>query len=160
MKSFEFLHYAGENSGFLLLLLTIWLLLITIFLVWLFLKVRRLIKGVNKGNLVEVINSLIEKENENTKDLKTVRDKLNVLKKDGLLHVQKLGLTKYNPFKEVGGDHSFSLTLLDGKGDGFVLTGLHTRDRTRIYLKDVKNGKARVELSTEERKSLGLALKE
>jgi len=143
----------------LFLILTVWAILLTAFSVWLYLRVKRLVKGVDKGNLVELIDSLIRKENKNTNSLKIVKDKINGLRNDGVLHIQKLGLTKYNPFKEVGGDHSFSLTLLDGKGDGFVLTGLHTRDRTRVYLKAVRKNKAKVELSTEEKRSLKQAQK-
>lgn len=155
----ELLRLAGENSGFLFVILIVWVFLLTLIIVWLFWKTRRFIIGVNKGNLVKLIDSLIQAEKGNTNSLKVVKSKVAGLKKDGVFHIQKLGLTKYNPFKEVGGDHSFSLTLLDGNDDGLILTGLHTRDRTRVYLKEVKKGGAKIELSAEEKKSLKEAQK-
>jgi len=57
------------------------------------------------------------------------------------------------------GDHSFSLALLDGKDTGVVITGLHTRERTRVYMKAIKAGKGEHELSEDEKKALAKALK-
>ena len=44
-------------------------------------------------------------------------------------------LIRFNPFSEVGGHHSFVLTLLDMHKNGVVLTGLHGRGLTRFYTK-------------------------
>jgi len=76
-----------------------------------------------------------------------------------LAHFQKLGLIRFNPFNETGGNNSFSLVLLDGKNNGWVMTGLHTRERTRLYVKPIKNLKSEYELSDEEKKALEKAVK-
>ena len=73
--------------------------------------------------------------------------------------MQKYGFVRFNPFGDMGGDHSFCLALLNGKHTGFVLTGLHTRERTRVYVKHIKRGKSEYDLSKEERKALEQALK-
>jgi hypothetical protein len=159
MGTFNISIFVEESLGTLLTIGFFWLLLLSTYSVFLFFKSRRLIKGVKKGDLIAVIDELIKREDKNTSSQKSLQRKLNELTKESTLHVQSLGLTKYNPFKEVGGDHSFSLTLLDGKDNGFVLTGLHTRDRTRVYIKDIIKGKAKVELSEEEVKSLKKARK-
>lgn len=86
-----------------------------------------------------------------------VKRRLDSLEAGGLLHVQKVGLVRFNPFRELGGDHSFSLAMLDGQDSGIVITGLHTRDRTRVYIKEIKKGKAALELSNEERKAFNEA---
>jgi hypothetical protein len=67
-------------------------------------------------------------------------------------------LVKYNPFNESGGDHSFSLALLDGNKNGIIITSLHTRERTRLYIKDVVLGKTKITLSKEEQKALQLSI--
>ena len=74
-------------------------------------------------------------------------------------HIQKVGLIRFNPFSELGGDHSFCLAILDDRDSGVVITGLHTRDRTRVYIKDIKNGQSSLELSSEEKKALASAEK-
>jgi len=82
------------------------------------------------------------------------KKRLDQLEAEGKNHVQKVALIRFNPFRELGGDHSFSLAILDGKDSGVVITSLHTRDRTRIYMKSVVRGKSESDLSSEERKAL------
>ena len=63
---------------------------------------------------------------------------------------QRVGLVRYNPFEETGGNQSFALALLDAKGDGWVLSSLHARSGTRVYAKSIKAGRAEAGLSAEE----------
>ena len=86
-----------------------------------------------------------------------INKRLASLELDGERHIQKVGLVRFNPFKELGGDHSFSLAILDGKDSGVVITGLHTRDRTRIYMKEVIMGESKHDLSSEEKKAVETA---
>jgi len=65
-----------------------------------------------------------------------------------------VSLVRFNPFSEMGGDHSFSLALLDAHLTGFIVTGLHTRERTRVYIKKIDGGKCKQDLSKEEREAL------
>ena len=41
--------------------------------------------------------------------------------------VPAVGLVRFNPFEETGGNQSFALALLDADGDGWVLSSLHAR---------------------------------
>ena len=56
--------------------------------------------------------------------------------------VHKVGVIRFNPFKDLGGDQSFSIALLDGQNNGVVISGLHTREGNRVYAKPVEKGKA------------------
>jgi len=96
----------------------------------------------------------LEAEAINAREMSTIKVELGQQADEGRLHIQKIGIVRFNPFKEIGGDHSFSLALLDGKDTGVVLTGIHTRERTRIYTKQIKNGKCEFELSAEEKRAL------
>jgi hypothetical protein len=66
----------------------------------------------------------------------------NRLRELGLKSIHKFGVLRFNPFKEVGSNQSFSLALLDGKNNGAVISSLHTREGTRVYAKPIKNGEA------------------
>lgn len=118
--------------------------------VWLFLmsivlhRVFALFKNLSKG---------IE-EDLSKKGFAEVRQRIALLEESSKHHIQKVALVKFNPFKELGGDHSFSLAILDGDNTGIIVTSLHTRDRTRIYVKEIKKGKSSYELSIEEKKAL------
>lgn len=63
---------------------------------------------------------------------------------------QKFSMIRYNPFRETGGDQSFSLALLDLRDNGVVITSIHGREVDRIYAKEVLNGKSKHNLSAEE----------
>lgn len=84
--------------------------------------------------------------------------KIALLERDGRLHIQKIGLHRYNPFKDTGGEQSFVLSLVDNEDTGIVLSGLYSRSGTRWYAKKVKHGQGvEVELSAEEQKAVALA---
>ena len=141
------------------IILGVWLLILTVAFVALLRFFRRLTSGAKDLDLRAILDKIIAQGEANRGELEEVKKELKRLDDEGALHVQKLGLVRFNPFKEIGGDHSFSLALLDGKETGVVITGLHTRERTRIYMKAVKNGKSEHELSEDERKALIKALK-
>jgi len=136
-----------------------WLLALSIITAWIFSFFRKLSKNVGEGNLIKVIEKVLDSTKGNAKKLKVLEKELANFKEEGTYHVQRVGLVRFNPFDEMGGDYSFSLTLLDGNDTGFIITGLHTRERTRVYIKDVKKGKVKMKLSKEERKALDKARK-
>jgi hypothetical protein len=71
---------------------------------------------------------------------------------------QKTGLVRYDAFDDTGDKLSFSLCVLDGKNDGFILSSLAGHETCRIYAKKVINGQCREALSTEEAESIRQAL--
>lgn len=71
------------------------------------------------------------------------------------MHIQKIGLLRFNPFHDTGGDQSFILALLDSHDTGVVISSLHTRTGTRWYAKGVLSGRGQEhELSNEEQKAI------
>jgi hypothetical protein len=71
---------------------------------------------------------------------------------------QRVGLVRYNPFEETGGNQSFALALLDAAGDGWVLSSLHARSGTRVYAKGITSGRADGGLSDEETAAIKQAM--
>lgn len=97
------------------------------------------------------------------KDLKDNFEKLSkefeIFKKESKFMVQKVGIVRFNPFSEVGGDQSFSIALLDGNDDGLVITSFYTREGNRVYGKPIKQGSSQYALSQEEIKAIESAKK-
>lgn len=75
------------------------------------------------------------------------------------LSSQKISLVRFNPFGDTGGDQSFSLAVLDAHDSGYVLTSIHGRQGTRVYVKPVDFGESKYPLSEEERQALAQARK-
>ena len=70
-------------------------------------------------------------------------------------HLQKIGLTRFNPFERVSGDQSFVVALLDQENNGLTINFIYTRDGLRVYTKKVKAGKGEeYDLSDEEKKAI------
>jgi hypothetical protein len=72
-----------------------------------------------------------------------------------LLHsVQGVGIVRYSAFEDTGGDQSFSLALVDGEGNGIVLSALYARDATRLYGKPIEGWRSPRSLTEEEQQAL------
>ena len=132
----------------------LWLFALTLAFAWILRLFLRLTSKVKGENIQKVLERILEGEALNAKQLSALKVELGRLEDEGRWHIQKVGIVRFNPFKEIGGEHSFSLAFLDGRDTGIVLTGIHTRERTRIYTKQIRNGKCEFELSSEERRAL------
>jgi hypothetical protein len=72
--------------------------------------------------------------------------------------IQKVGVIRFNPFADTGGDQSFAVALLDAAGNGVVLSSLHGRADTRIFAKPIQAGRSKHALSDEEQDAIRKAL--
>ena len=84
-------------------------------------------------------------------------DRVNRLASQLESAIQRVGVVRYNPFEDTGSNQSFVLAMLDARGDGFVLSSLHSRQATRMFLKPVSGGKADSAVSDEEAEAIRLA---
>jgi Protein of unknown function (DUF4446) len=72
--------------------------------------------------------------------------------------VRHVGVVRYDAFEDMGGRLSFSAAILDGNGDGLVITSINGRQDTRCYAKQVQNWTSIHNLSDEERQAIREAL--
>lgn len=136
-----------------------WLFLLSVLFFLIVRHYQRLVRGAKSRDLKGVLDKILDGLAKNSKNINGLEKQIQLIKEEGAGHVQRVGLVRFNPFSQTGGDHSFSLALLDGKETGVIITALHTRERTRVYLKPLQAGKSRFELSNEERRALKEALK-
>lgn len=71
---------------------------------------------------------------------------------------QKIGIVKYDAFREMGGKLSFSLALLDENNNGFILNSVHSTEGCYSYTKEVKEGQCSITLGEEEKQALDMAM--
>lgn len=141
--------YPGDGSTLWVLVAVsiIWLLVVSFF-VWknnLFLK--RLFPE-RQGDFKEKLEEALR-----------VSDRLESFRKKNLDNIQKVYLKRYNPYHDTGGNQSFSVSLLDGYGNGLVITSLHSRSGTRVFAKSVRGGKEEsFEFSDEEKEVVEKAI--
>jgi len=68
------------------------------------------------------------------------------------------GLVRYDAYNEMSGHQSTSIALLDATRSGVVLSSIHHREQARMYAKQVRDGRAELELSPEEAEAVRLAM--
>jgi hypothetical protein len=68
------------------------------------------------------------------------------------------GMVRYDAYRDMGGQQSWSIALLDEHKTGAVVTSLHARDHARVYLKELVQGVPGQRLSPEEERAVTLAL--
>ncbi len=109
-------------------------------------------QGAEDENLENIIVGM--KENLSTidndiKDLYEITNRIHLLSHSGL---HKIGMIRFNPFRDIGGDQSFSVALLDGDDNGVVISSLYSREGVRVYAKQLKQGVSEQHQLTEEEK--------
>lgn len=73
---------------------------------------------------------------------------------------QKMGVVKYDAFRQMGGQLSFCLALLNEKNDGFIINSVHSTEGCYSYTKVIKNGECDISLGEEEKRALQMAMEE
>jgi cell division protein FtsB len=141
-----------------LLILFIWLVVVTFFLIRSVLRYRRIFRGTHEESAVELLQKLTKEQDIHKREIVKLLDQVAKLEQNSRSHMQKIGLIRFNPFKDTGGDQSFVLALTDEKYTGIVISGLYSRSGTRWYAKKIVEGKGvEYELSEEEKKAISLA---
>lgn len=144
---------------------TIWWIIFFVVIVWiagLSVIVLRMVRhyntltgATNKNGLKDVLEEILATQKglqSQTKDLYKVLDDVRT---DGGLHIQRVGLVRFNPFSDTGGSQSFTLAFLDRHDNGLVMTSLYARTGNRWYIKEVRSGKGKdLVLSKEEQSAV------
>lgn len=159
MKIFESM---GIDAGYVILgLLAVQFILVILFLV-LFLQHLKMKKnyqsfmqGENGKNLESSILKKFADIDKLNQEYLEISNGLKKNQEDIQYTFQKIGMVKYDAFKEMGGKLSFSLCLLDNNDNGFLITSMHsTREGCYTYLKEIIKGESYVVLAEEEKQAL------
>jgi hypothetical protein len=117
-----------------------------------------LTRGVEGHSLEAVLDAHLDKVFAVARELDELAVRMAVVEGAQRRAFQRVGLVRYNPFEETGGNQSFALALLDAAGDGWVLSSLHARSGTRVYAKAIRTGRADAALSEEETAAIQRAM--
>lgn len=102
------------------------------------------------GTLFTDIASMKQQTEKNRKDIKKIIENLREC-------YQRVGIVKYDAFKQMGGKLSFSVALLNDNQTGFIINSIHSTEGCYVYTKEITNGDCAIALGEEEKKALMLA---
>lgn len=129
----------------------VWLGIISALLIRMISHYNILSRGVTNVGLFDALEKIFASAHDVEGRVSELEKKVDALSIDGELHVQRIGIVRFNPFADTGGAQSFSIGLLDAQGSGIVMTSLYARAGNRWYVKEVVKGKGRdIALSKEE----------
>lgn len=147
--------FSSPSSILIIGLFFIWLCALSFFFYRLSGHYSRLTKDITKKDLKTILEKLLQDIGKSADEIEEVNKKIEKIEEEEERNIQKVGLIRFNPFAETGGDQSFSLAALDATNSGFVISSLHSRNSTRFYAKTIKKGKAiGYELSEEEERAV------
>lgn len=112
----------------------------------------------NGNNLEEMMKEYIKRVNTVEAKNEEIISYCKVIDENIKRCSQKIGLVRYNAFKDTGSDLSFALAILDDYNNGVVLNGIYARDSSNIYAKPVENGQSKYVLSNEEKEAINRAM--
>jgi len=126
------------------------ILVLVIYILYLDHKIVLFTKGATGASLEETIKACltsvasIEKKNESiSKQALVLHDRIS----HAIRNAQTI---RYKAFEVNGSNQSFSIALVNERGNGVVISSLHSHDRIRTFAKPIENYESTYELTEEE----------
>ncbi|MCR4334221.1 MAG: DUF4446 family protein [Patescibacteria group bacterium] len=150
-----------NHVGIILISLIILLITLAFWLIYLQLKINKLLLGTGSKNIGD---SLVHIDN-NLKDVAKFRieleEYLRTVEKRVRKSTQGIHTVRFNPFKGTGdgSNQSFATALINQEGNGVVFSSIYSRDRVSVFSKPLIAHKSEFELSKEELDAISEAVK-
>ncbi len=154
-----------KTDAFLGIMFGLMILLLIAFIVVIFQysklnkRYQNFMKKLGEGkSLEEDLETYMYRVDKVEKQNAEISNQVKNLDKDLMKCIQKVGMVRYNAFKDTGSNLSFALAMLDENDDGVVLNGIYSREMSNIYAKPVEKGKSTYTLSEEETQAIQKAI--
>lgn len=155
----------GIDPAYIIIILAILVIALLVLVIILLVKVNKLntrymkfMKGKNGEELEQIIYERFG-ELDIMQQIATQHAlEIKNLKRQFRSSFSKVGMVKYDAFKEMGGTLSFALALLNDRNSGFILNSMHGREGSYTYVKEIINGESYIALSEEEKEALKSAV--
>ena len=120
---------------------------------------KRFMEKVGNGtNLEEILEKHIDSMNKVIAKNEELQEFCVRLDTDIKNCIQKVGIYRYNAYKDTGNDLSFTVALLNEKNDGVVLNGIYSREMSNIYAKPIIKGESKYKITEEEQEAIKRAI--
>ena len=133
--------YQLAITEYLLIALSLWLAILSFFLVKTLSHYRKLTRGATNIDFATLIETIIKRSEVQEENIGKLTKELSDFKNKAQAFLQKFSLIRFNPFEDAGGDQSFVVTFMDAKNNGVVISSLHSRTGVRVYAKNVEDAK-------------------
>ena len=122
-------------------------------------KYRAFMRG---GRGAKSLDEALENKLDSLNNIEDVNNSLNErllrLEKSSGRSYQKIGIVKYDAFKEMGGKLSFAYAMLNYRNDGFIINSIYSKEGCYSYIKEIIKGESYLPLGDEEEEALNMAM--
>ncbi len=157
----ELLANMGIDISYIVIALFVLVIALLVVVIVLLVKVqqlntgfRKFMKGKNGAELEQVIYERFGELDIMQKIATQHALEIKNLKRQFRSSFSKVGMVKYDAFKEMGGTLSFALALLTDRNSGFIINCMHSREGCYTYIKEIIHGESYIALSEEEKEAL------
>ncbi len=147
------------NQQILIYIIGALALAVSAWLIYLEIRLRRVFGGKKAGDLEDILRVVAKELQELHNSREEIEKYLESVERRLRHSVQYVGIVRFNPFQDAGGDQSFSIALMDEKKNGIVVSSLYGRENSRIYAKPLENASSKYQLAKEELQAIEEALK-
>lgn len=151
----------GIDTAYFLIGMLVFMLILLILVIVMLCKLKKLrrryerfMMGKDAESMEETILSCIEKNELIDQTNQQLREEITKLSKNQRITYQKMGMVKYNAFREMSGDLSYALALLDQENNGFIINSVYAKEGGYSYIKEINGGESSILLSEEEKAAL------
>ncbi len=121
-------------------------------------RIKKFMMGKDSKSLEQDIIGLYEDNKFLKNYVERNKKDIRILYKNMESALQKYGIVKYDAFKQMGGQLSFSLALLDENDNGIIINSVHSTEGCYTYTKEIRNGLCDIDLGEEEKQALSIAM--
>jgi hypothetical protein len=137
--------------GVLAVIIAAWLLFLEI-------RLKKIFGGRRAGDLEGIMKAITKEIQELHSSRDEIEKYLENVEARLRRSVQHVGIVRFNPFQDAGGDQSFAIAIMDESQNGIVISSLYGRESTRIFAKPLERASSRHQLSKEETEAIAKAL--
>lgn len=143
----QVLMYSVIALGVVIIALTVWIY-----------HLGKRISDLSNGSTGSSLESIIKENHDRLGELGKVQrhhtSAIQSLFEKIAQSIQHIGVVRFNPYKETGGNQSFAIALTNEHKDGVVISTLYTRERVNVFAKPIKQGTSTFPLTKEEEQVL------
>lgn len=118
------------------------------------LRLKKFFRGKKARDLEDVLKSISEDLKNLAANQEKTENYLKEVEERLQKSLKKVGIVRFNPFGESGSNQSFSIALLDERGNGAAISTLYNRDNVKVYAKPIQEYKSEYTLTPEEEEAI------
>jgi hypothetical protein len=134
-----------------------WVVVLQVRLSRMIAQYRRLMEGTDSASLEQALNAYVGEVRQALETVSDLESKTRRMDRTLKHSMQWMGIIRFNPFRNTGGAQSFAWAIVDGHGDGIVVSSLHARENTRVYAKPLHRWESAHTLTDEEKQAIARA---